>query len=117
MDEPKTPVVCKACGGRSCKWCTNGFQDEDQRREWAEFRRRMRKISATYSLLERVMRELIDRLTEAGTQDARDMASEGQRLLSEWASADPDTKERREASSAIGVFQKKAIRVLLAEKH
>ncbi len=106
----ETPRVCTACGGRSCKWCTRGYQDREQQEAWAKFRGRMRKISSTYSLLEKVVRELIDGLEAAGDPA---LAEQGRQCLEMWLSASPDTPDRREASMRISVFQSQAVAVLM----
>lgn len=120
-DEPKTPRVCEACGGRTdedynCKWCKNGFQDSEQQSSWREFRTKMRKISSTYSLLEKLTREMISVLHRVNDEEAKNIAEEGTRVLNEWLSAEPDTKERRDASINISIFQKKALVLIMKRK-
>lgn len=104
--EPMTPRTCGACGGRGCKWCTLGYQDEAQQKEWSRFRERMRKISSTYSLLEKVVRELIEGLEKAGQAE---LAGRGKECLDAWMSSSPDTAERREASMRMSLFQSEAV--------
>lgn len=114
MDEhEKTPRTCVACGGRSCRWCTGGHQDEVQQEEWKAFRSRMRRISGTYSALEGIVQDLVRRLEEVGTPESRECARLGKSCLDRWVSADPDTPERREASVEIQMFQKEAVIVLM----
>jgi hypothetical protein len=109
-EEVETPRVCMACGGRSCRWCSRGYQDQEQQKDWAKFRVRSRKISSTYSLLEKIVRELIDSLDKLGDQD---LANRGRKCLEDWMSASPDTPERREASMMISVFQSQAVVALM----
>ena len=104
--EPATPRACGACGGRGCKWCTMGYQDEAQQADWSRFRERMRKISSTYSLLEKVVRELIGGLEAAGQDE---MAARGKECLNVWMTSSPDTRERREASMKMSLFQSEAV--------
>ncbi len=112
-EEAETPRVCAACGGRSCRWCTRGYQDREQQAAWAKFRVRSRKISSTYSLLEKVVRELIDSLDAIGETD---LADGGRECLEKWMSAAPDTMERREASMMISVFQSNAVVELMSRR-
>ena len=80
-EEVETPRVCIACGGRSCRWCSRGYQDREQQEAWAKFRVRSRKISSTYSLLEKIVRELIDSLDALGD---RELADQGRKCLEDW---------------------------------
>jgi hypothetical protein len=105
-----TPRVCAACGGRGCRWCSRGYQDGEQQKAWASFRSRMRKISSTYSLLEKVVREMIDGLDAIGEAE---LAAAGKECLEAWITAEPDTPERREASMMVSVFQSKAVIALM----
>lgn len=109
-EEVETPRVCIACGGRSCRWCSRGYQDREQQEAWAKFRVRSRKISSTYSLLEKIVRELIDSLDALGNKD---LADQGRKCLEDWMSASPDTPERRDASMMISVFQSQAVVALM----
>lgn len=109
-DTVATPRVCTACGGRGCKWCVRGYQDAAHQESWAKFRERMRKISSTYSLLEKIVRELIDGLDVLGE---RELAEQGRSCLEAWLEASPDTPERREASMMVSVFQSQAVVVLM----
>lgn len=118
---PKTPRVCEACGGKtesdySCKWCKNGFQDSEQQFSWREFRAKMRKVSSTYPLLEKLTREMITVLRRINDKEAKGAAKEGARVLDEWLSAEPDSKERRDASIDINIFQKKALVLMMKRK-
>ncbi len=70
----------------------------------------MRKISSTYSLLEKVVRELMDGLAAVGETE---LAGQGRACLEMWISAAPDTPERREAGMLISVFQSKAVAALM----
>ncbi len=70
----------------------------------------MRKISSTYSLLEKVVRELVDSLDAIGEAE---LASHGRACLDTWMDASPDTPERREASMLVSVFQSKAVAALV----
>lgn len=120
-DGPKTPRVCEACGGKTdenynCKWCKNGFQDSEQQSSWREFRTKMRKISSTYSLLEKLTREMISVLRRINDKEAEEIAKEGSEVLDEWLLAEPDTKERRDASINISIFQKKALVLIMKRK-
>ncbi len=103
---PETPRTCAACGGRSCRWCNSGYQDSAQQKAWKDFRERMRKISSTYSLLEKVVRELIDGLESVGDAET---AEQGRQCLREWSAAAPDSPERREASMRMSLFQSRAV--------
>jgi hypothetical protein len=103
---PETPRICEACGGRSCRWCNHGFQDSGQQKAWKDFRERMRKISSTYSLLEKIVRELIDTLESMGESE---MAEQGKKCLKEWSEASPESMARREASMKISLFQSRAV--------
>lgn len=105
-----TPRVCTACGGRGCRWCVRGYQDAAHQESWARFRERMRKISSTYSLLEKIVRELIDGLDVLGE---RELADRGRSCLEAWLEASPDTPERREASMMVSVFQSQAVVLLM----
>lgn len=104
--EPETPRTCGACGGRGCRWCTLGYQNQEQQKAWSKFRERMRKISSTYSLLEKVVRELIDGLEATGETE---LASRGRECLGAWMASSPDTVERREASMRMSLFQSEAV--------
>lgn len=114
--EKKTPRACAACGGRSCNWCTGGFQDEAQQAKWKEFRSRMRTISSTYPLLENITRQLIQALEDAGTDEALELAQKGRQHLDRWIMSDCDTAERRAASVEIGIFQTDALIVITKAK-
>jgi len=103
---PETPRTCAACGGRSCKWCSRGYQDSAQQKSWAEFRARMRKISSTYSLLEKVVGELISGLELIGETE---LAGQGRDCLRAWSDAAPDSQERRDASMRMSLFQSRAV--------
>lgn len=107
--EKKTPRLCSACGGRGCKWCSGGFQDEEQQTDWKKFRSRMRSISSTYPMLENITRQLIKALEEAGTREAEALAERGRRDLSEWMESECDTEERRSASFKVTMFQNEAL--------
>jgi hypothetical protein len=87
-----------------------GYQDAAHQETWARFRERMRKISSTYSLLEKVVRELIDGLEAIGE---RGLADKGRSCLEAWLEASPDTPERREASMMISVFQSQAVLAIM----
>lgn len=117
-EEPHdTPRLCEACGGRGgqeCRWCDAGFQDVGQQKSWREFRRRMRAISGTYSIVASTMSEFIERLEKAGSDETRSMAKEGTDLLRAWTEADPDSPERRKASVDISLFQRKALMLLIS---
>lgn len=120
-DGPETPRVCEACGGKTednyvCRWCRNGFQNSEQRSAWREFRTRMRKISSTYSLLEKLTREMINVLSRIDGEESVTIVREGSMALNKWLSSDPDTKERRDASIDIGIFQKKALVLIMRKK-
>ncbi len=109
-DDVATPRVCTACGGRGCRWCVRGYQDAAHQESWARFRERMRKISSTYSLLEKIVRELIDSLDSLGE---RELADGGRECLQMWLEASPDTPERREASMMVSVFQSQAVLAIM----
>ena len=66
----------------------------------------MQKISSTYSLLEKVVRELIDGLETTGETE---LAERGRKCLDAWMSSSPDTVERQEASMQISLFQSEAV--------
>lgn len=112
-DEPATPRTCGACGGRGCKWCTRGYQDEEQQKAWSKFRERMRKISSTYSLLEKVVRELIDGLESI---NEKELASVGKESLKAWMASSPDTEERRDASMRMSLFQSEAVVAIMKSR-
>lgn len=117
MDEPKlTPRACEACGGRGCKWCTDGFQDQEQQTDWRKFRQKMRRISGTYSMLENLVRELVKRMEEIGTEESLKVAERGRSCLHRWIMAEPDTAERRDASVDMNIFQKDALLVLMKKR-
>ncbi len=109
-DSVATPRVCTACGGRGCRWCVRGYQDAEHQETWARFRERMRKISSTYSLLEKIVRELIDGLDALGE---RELADKGRECLQMWLEASPDTPDRREASMMVSVFQSQAVLAIM----
>ncbi len=115
----ETPRSCGACGGRGgagCKWCTMGFQNVDQKEAWVKFRSRMRKVSSTYSLLEKVVRELIDGLSQIGTVECLALAGQGRECLHDWMEASPDTQERRDASMRMSLFQSEAVVALIKHR-
>ncbi len=115
-EAPDTPRVCEACGGRSCTWCTDGYQDLQQQKLWHAFRMRMRHISNTYSLLEDIMNNLVDKLEGLGDPKAKDMAKEGRSLLREWREAEADSPQRRAASVSINIFQRAAVLQLVKSR-
>jgi hypothetical protein len=76
----------------------------------------MRKISSTYSLLEKLTREMINVLSRIDGEESVTIVREGSMALNKWLSSDPDTKERRDASIDIGIFQKKALVLIMRKK-
>jgi hypothetical protein len=114
-DDIKTPRVCEACGGlgNPCKWCLDGFQDPDHQEAWSLFRNRMRSISGTYSLLESLMEQIIEKLNSIETEEAHNASIEGKKLLVIWWDHDIDSEERKNVSHKISEFQKKAIEIMM----
>jgi hypothetical protein len=113
---PLTPRICEACGGNQCQWCTNGFQNIDQQKEWHKFRTNIRKISKTYSLLDTIVNNIIDSLEEIRTEETIGLAREGRILLNIWRCAESGTSERFQATTNLNDFQKRALIMLVKNR-
>ncbi len=114
-DSPETPRVCEACGGDGgsrCNWCTGGLQNQSQKAQWKEFRARMRATSGTYSILQALIEETVDKLRKSGTHVKVALATEGMASLTRWLEADPDSEARKSASVELLTFHRRAMALL-----
>lgn len=111
---PDTLRTCLACIGQAgeCPWCTNGFQTTEQFRKWSEVRLRLKKASGTYSFLEDITLDVLERLRAEGSDQAFNLALEGHKLLETWTFADPAGGDRSAAAGALTDFTKKALDLL-----
>lgn len=116
-DPPDTPKTCEACGGSvedDCSWCDRGFQSVEQQARWRNFRKRMQKISGTYSVFRDMLESLIGRLYAIGTPEATRLADGGRERLHKWLLAEPATEGRIAAIQELVAFNGKALDYLTA---
>jgi hypothetical protein len=116
-DPPDTPMTCEACGGavgEECPWCDGGFQSVAQQGRWRVFRKRMRGISGTYSMLRDMIETIIERLDRATTIEARALAEDGRARLRRWILAEPATAERMESTRDLAKFNGEALDYLMS---
>lgn len=106
---PDTLRTCEACGGEGCPWCRDGFQDLDQNRHWAKFRSRMKTISNTYSLVESIILDVLDRLQEDGSDEALDLALQGHKLFESWSKTNPANGGRDAVVEQMKDFNRQAL--------
>lgn len=108
---PDTLRTCTACQGEGwpCSWCTGGFQNTEQFLEWARVRMSMKKLSGTYSFLESVMLDILERLRSDGTDPALALALEGHALLEKWVYANPSNGDRSAIAAQLTEFNKRAL--------
>lgn len=106
---PPTVRVCEPCDGHGCPWCSNGLQTNDQYLMWCDFRKRMRNISNTYSFVEEIVLDVLDRLNKLDTDEALVLALEGQRLLECWSRTNPVNQGRNAATEALKDFNRRAL--------
>lgn len=111
---PDTLRTCLACLGQGgeCSWCAGGFQTTEQFRKWSEVRLRMKKSSGTYSFLEDVTLDVLERLRSEGSDEALALVLEGHKLLETWTFADPTGGDRSAAAGALTDFTKSALDLL-----
>ena len=107
--DPTTLRVCEPCDGQGCPWCHNGLQSREQYRMWGAFRTRMRNISNTYSFVESIVLDILDRLNAIDSDEALVLALEGQRLFEKWCRANPVNRGREKATEDLKAFNKKAL--------
>jgi hypothetical protein len=104
--------MCEACGGSTedaCPWCDQGFQSVEQQVRWRRFRKRMQKISGTYSVFKEMLESLIGRLYALGTPEALKLADEGRDRLHRWVIAEPATQDRLIAIQELMAFNGRAL--------
>ena len=108
---------CEACGGRGldCPWCNNGLQTLQQQRSWKRFRKRMRKLSGTYSVLEDLILDILDRLGRRGDTGSDVLCSEGMLIMHRWRTLDPLDERRLALFEEMKDYTKRALDHL--EKH
>lgn len=102
---------CEPCGasGDDCPWCTSGQQGPGQQAAWAAFRRRMKKISGTYTFLIASVEDVLRRVEASGRPGAVDLLVEGKRSLLEWDMTDPVDGNRNKVTMGLLDFQRRAI--------
>lgn len=64
-------------------------------------------------MLEKVVRELIDGLEATGEKE---LAARGRECLTAWMESSPDTRERRDASMRMSLFQSEAVVAIMRSK-
>lgn len=106
---PITLQLCEPCDGHGCPWCNNGLQTREQYLMWCKFRRKMRNISNTYSFVEEIVLDILDRLNKLDTDEALVLALEGQRLLERWSRTNPVNQGRNAATEALKDFNRRAL--------
>ena len=92
---------CEACQGEGCPWCVNGLQNRAQFVRWSAFRQKMRHISNTYSFLQSIVLDVLDRLQEDGSHLALMLAGEGRQLFDAWQNAKGARDEITEQLKAV----------------
>lgn len=111
-EEPTTQRTCEACGGAGCNWCTEGFMNINQFSKWRDFRKRMRNISGTYSMLESIVDNLIQELTKIGHEETLREAQKASIDLRVYLNAEINSKERNNAAMDLISFQRTAIKLI-----
>jgi len=76
---------------------------------WCAFRARMRNISNTYSFIETIVLDLINRLNLIDSDEALVLALEGQRLFEKWVHTNPVNHGREQATEDLKTFNNKAL--------
>lgn len=106
--------TCEACQGEGCPWCLNGLQSRVQSARWAKFRQQMRYLSNTYSFLQAVVLDVLERLREDDSSVARILEAEGRDLFALWESVDPSNGGRDAVTENLKAFNKRALDYLQA---
>lgn len=106
--------TCEACQGEGCPWCDAGLQNRTQYDRWVRFRLQMRNISNTYSFLQAIVLDVLERLQEDGSDLALVLALEGQRLFEMWQNAGPTHGSRDAITEELKEFNKRALDFLQA---
>jgi hypothetical protein len=119
-DKSDTLRTCEACGETPfdpsylCPWCTEGYQNREQRNRWYQFRVQRRNLSETYKLLEMLIEEFMNRLKQAGLHK---LAEEGGALIAKWTG--PELLDREDLTAKLVNFQRRSLDALgssLAQK-
>ena len=114
QEDRDTLRTCEACEGEGCPWCDNGLQSRIQSARWNEFRGKMQHISNTYSFLQAIVLDVLDRLHADGSVLAGVLETEGRDLFALWQSADPSNGGREAVTEGLKSFNKRALDYLQA---
>lgn len=79
---------------------------------WQDFRTKMRFMSNTYSFLEAVVLDLVERLAQENSDEALVLSLEGQRLFERWGRVKHEDGGRKEITEELKAFNRRALNYL-----